>query len=145
MACYRCSMAFTGVLLADLLWLVVEITFTKNSRKARTWLFGASLWKIIKALWLVEYSSKFAFIDRRSWNSECPGLWYALVIEYLSWLAKYIDTKPGAISNPFESLQKFQGRSAFWFIYIAELKIKYFLKIYFFQTLIFANFFDFIH
>ena len=29
-------MAFTGVLLADLLWLVVEITFTKNSRKART-------------------------------------------------------------------------------------------------------------
>ena len=36
-------MAFIGMLLADLLWLVVEIIFTKNSRKARTLLFGASL------------------------------------------------------------------------------------------------------
>ena len=37
---------------------------------------------------------------------------------YLSWLASYTkrtDTEPGDISNPLESLQKFQGRSAFWF------------------------------
>ena len=38
-------MTFTDryVLLADLLWLVVEKTFTKNSRKSETRLFGASL------------------------------------------------------------------------------------------------------
>ena len=33
----------------------------------------------VKALWMVKYSSKFVFIDRRIWNSECPGLWCALV------------------------------------------------------------------
>ena len=71
-------------LLADLLWVIVGRAFTKNSRKARTWLFGASLWKIIEALWLVKYSSKFVFIDRRSWNSEYPGLWYGLVFELTS-------------------------------------------------------------
>ena len=71
-------------LLADLLWLVVDRVFTKNSRKAGMWLFGASLWKIIKVLWPVKYSSKFVFIDRRSWNSECPALWYALVFELTS-------------------------------------------------------------
>ena len=43
-------MAFTGVYFADLLWIVAERAFTKNSREAGTWLFGASLWKIIKAL-----------------------------------------------------------------------------------------------
>ena len=36
-------------LFADLLWLAIERVFTKNSRKARTLLFGASLRKIIKA------------------------------------------------------------------------------------------------
>ena len=77
---YRCA------LLADLLWLFVERAFSKNSRKAGTWLFGASLWKISKILWLVKYSNKFVFSDRRSWNSECPGLWYALVFELTSWL-----------------------------------------------------------
>ena len=71
-------------LLADLLWVIVGRAFTKNSRKARTWLFGASLWKIIEALWLVKYSSKFVFIDRRSWNSEYSGLWYGLVFELTS-------------------------------------------------------------
>ena len=40
-------------------------------------------------------------------------------------------------------MQKFQGRSAFWFTYIDDLKIKYFLKFYFSQTLIFTGFFDF--
>ena len=44
-------------LLADLLWLAVERAFTKNSGKAATWLFEALLWKIIKLLWLVKYSS----------------------------------------------------------------------------------------
>ena len=33
-------MAFTCVLLADSLWLFVERAFTKNSRKAGTFLFG---------------------------------------------------------------------------------------------------------
>ena len=38
-------MAFTGsyALLADLLWLVIDTAFTKNSRKAETRLFGAPL------------------------------------------------------------------------------------------------------
>ena len=70
-------------LLSDFLW-VVERAFTKNSRKAGLWLFGASLWKIIKALWLVKFSGKLIFIERRSWNSECPGLWYTLVSELTS-------------------------------------------------------------
>ena len=67
---------------------------------------------------------------------------------YLSWLVckfKYTDTEKDATCNHFESLQEFQGRSAFWFTYIDELKIKYFLKYYFSQTLIFTGFFDFIH
>ena len=68
-------------LLADLLWLVAERAFTKNLKKAGTCLFGASLWKIIKVLWLVKCSSKFVFTDRRSWNSKCPWLRYALVFE----------------------------------------------------------------
>ena len=72
-------------LLADLLWVVVERAFTKNSRKAGTWLFGALLWKIIKALRLVKHSSKFFFIDRRSSNSEYPGLWYAMVFDWTSY------------------------------------------------------------
>ena len=81
-----CSMAFTGMLCLQIYYglFVVERAFTKNSRKAGTWPFGASLWKIIKALWLVKYSSKFIFTDSRSWNSECPGLWYALVFELTS-------------------------------------------------------------
>ena len=73
------------VFLADLRWLVVKRAFTKNSRKAGTCLFGESSWKIIKALWLIKYSSKFVFIGKRSWNSECPGLWYALVFELTSY------------------------------------------------------------
>ena len=111
-------------LLADLIWLVVERTFMKNSRKAGTWLFGASLWKIIKSLWLVKYSSKFVFIDRRSWNSQCPRQGCGMH-QYLSWLDsqnKYTDTEPGAISNPFESFQKFQGKPAFWFTYKVSWK-----------------------
>ena len=40
-------------LLVNLLWFIVEKAFTKNLRKARAWLFGASMRKIIKALWLV--------------------------------------------------------------------------------------------
>ena len=42
--------SYRYALLADLLWLVVERAFTKNSRKAGMWLFGVSLKKIIKAL-----------------------------------------------------------------------------------------------
>ena len=77
--CYRYA------LLAVLLWLAVESALFKNSRKTETWLFGASLWKIIKALWLVKYSCKFAFNVRRSWNSEFLGLWWhALVFELTS-------------------------------------------------------------
>ena len=53
-------MAYTGIERG------VERVFTKNSIKAGTCLFGASLSKIIKALLLVKYSGKFVFIDRRS-------------------------------------------------------------------------------
>ena len=35
----------------------------------------------MKDLTLIKYSSKFVFIDRRSWNGECPELWFALVFE----------------------------------------------------------------
>ena len=52
-------------LLPDLLWLAVERAFIKNSRKAGTRLFGTLLWKIVKALWLVKYSRKFAEISRK--------------------------------------------------------------------------------
>ena len=34
---------YRDAFLADLIWLVVERAFTKNSRKVGTWLFGASL------------------------------------------------------------------------------------------------------
>ena len=125
-------------LLADLLWLVVERAFTKNSRKAGTCLFGASLWKIIKALWLVKYSCLFLLTGEPGIvNFQGCGMYRARCHQ--------IDTEPGVISNTFKSLQKFQGRSAFWFTYIDELKIKYFLKFSFSQTLIFTGFFDFIH
>ena len=125
-------------LLADLLWLVVERAFTKNSRKAGMWLFGASLWKIIKALWLVKYSSLFLLTGEPGIvNFQGCGMYRARCHQ--------IDREPCVISNTFKSLQKFQGRSAFWFTYIDELKIKYLLKLYFSQTLIFAGFFDFIH
>ena len=72
-------------LLADLLWLAVERVFTKNSRKAGKWLFGASSWKIIEVLWLVKCLSKFVFLDKRSWkvNVQSCGLHW-----YLRWLAK---------------------------------------------------------
>ena len=60
-------------LLADLLWLVVERAFTKNSRKARTYLFGASLRKIIKALWSRTQVSLFLLTGEAK-ISECPGL-----------------------------------------------------------------------
>ena len=100
-------------------------------KKAGMWLLGALLWKIIKSLVACQVL-KFVFIDKGSWNSECPELWYALVFELTSY-TKYTDTKAGAISNHFESLQKFQGRSAFWFSYKDKLKIK-FLKILFFSN-----------
>ena len=52
----------------------------------------------------LKYSSKFAFIHRRSRDSERPGLRYALLFE----LTKYIDTESGAISNPFENFKNFK-------------------------------------
>ena len=54
---------------------------------------------------------------------------------------KYTDTESGIISKPFESLQKFQGRSAVLFTSKDEVKTKYFLKVCFSQTLIFTGYF----
>ena len=85
--CYRYA------LFAGLLWRVVERAFTKNSRKAVTWKFGAWLWKIIQTLWLIKYSSKFVFINRRSWNSECQRLWYVLVFKLTTILDITVETK----------------------------------------------------
>ena len=34
--------------------------------------------------WSSTQVSLFFFFDRRSWNSECPGLWYALALELTS-------------------------------------------------------------
>ena len=67
---------YTYVWLSNLLWVVVERAFTKNSRRAGRWLFGTSLWKIIKFLWLIKCSGaisrchlqsvwKFAEISRK--------------------------------------------------------------------------------
>ena len=70
--------------LTDFLWLAIERAFTKNSRKSGTWLCRASLRKIIKAFWLVKYSSNFGFVDWRNWKGECPELRYALVFELTS-------------------------------------------------------------
>ena len=130
-------------LLADLIWVVVKRAFTKYSRKAGMWLFGTSLWKTIKALWLANFSRNFCLLTGEAGIVNVQGCgmrWY------LSWPASSLaDTDPGAIPNPFESLQKFQGRSAFWFTYIDELKIKYFSKLYFSKTLMFTGFFVFFH
>ena len=66
------------VLLGDLLWLAVERAFTKNSRKTGTWLFGVLLWKIIKALWLIKYSSKLLTGEAGIVNAQglvCIGIW----------------------------------------------------------------------
>ena len=60
-------------LLADLLWLVVERAFAKNSRKAGTCLFAASLWKIIKDLWSSTQESLF-LLTGEAGISECPVL-----------------------------------------------------------------------
>ena len=89
-------------------------------------------WSSIQVLFL--FTREAGIVNVQDWGIH----WY------LSWLAsltKYTDKEPGTTSNPFESLQKFQGRSAFWFISTDELKIKYFLKIYFSQTLMFTGFF----
>ena len=66
-------------LLADLLWLVVEGAFTKNSGKAATWLFEALLWKIIKLLWLVKYSSNLFLLTGEAGIMNVQGFsmrWY---------------------------------------------------------------------
>ena len=81
-------MAFVGMLcLLIYHGLLLEFwAFTKNLRKPGTWLFGASLWKIINALWLVKYSSKFLLLTREAWIVNVQGCgmrWY------LSWLARY--------------------------------------------------------
>ena len=129
-------------LLADLTWFASETALTKNSRKARTCLFGATLWQIIKVLWLVKYLSLFLLTGEAGIvNVQGCGMHW-----YLSWLASQtmcIDTESGTISRHFEILQKFWERSAIWFTYIDELKIKYFFKFYISQTLIFTGFFDF--
>ena len=134
-------MTFTDgyTLPTDVLWLVVERAFAKHSRKAGMRLFGTSLWKVIESLWLVKYSSKFVFIDGRSWNSECPGLWYALVFELASWLDQVHWHR---VRHHLQSFGKFAEISRKVSIRwrLDELKIKYSLKFYFLQTLIFTGF-----
>ena len=65
-----------------------------------TWLFGASLWKIVKALLLYEIVHVSLFYDKRSWNSECPGQWQGLMVFDGIWLSKSSTlTHKHAISN----------------------------------------------
>ena len=60
----------------QLWWLVIERACTKNLRNliSGTWLFGASWWKVIKALSLYEivYINLFFFFDRKSSDED----WY---------------------------------------------------------------------
>ena len=64
-----------------------------------------------KSLKLCDWSSNQATLfDRKTWNSECQGMYRAKLTSYLD---TYTDTEPGTISNTFESLKKFQGRSTF--------------------------------
>ena len=138
-------MAFAGMLFLQIyqVLLVVERAFTKNSRKTGTCLFGAWLWKIIKALWLVKYSSLILLTEVGIVNVQGCGMHWCL--SRLASSTKHTDTEPSAISNRFKSLQKSQWRSAFWFTYTDEQTIKYFLKFYFPQILVSTGFFDFIH
>ena len=69
---WRCSMAFRVMLCLQIYY---GLLLSKHLPRTREKLERDCLWKVIKASWLVKYSSKFVFIDRRrSWNSECPGL-----------------------------------------------------------------------
>ena len=52
-------------------------------------------------------------------------------------------TQSHTISNHYESLEKFQGKSAFWFGWKDALKIKIFGEIRFSQTLVFTGFFPY--
>ena len=78
-------MAFTGVCFADLLlWFVVGRTFVKNLRLERDCLehycersLKVCNWSSIQVIVVV----LFLFFDRRSWHSECPELWHALVFD----------------------------------------------------------------
>ena len=90
----------------QLWWFVIESACTKNSSELMpgTWLFGASWWKLIKALLLYEIAHVSLFFEGRSWKNEFPGQWQGLEDWNIS------------------------------------LKIKYFLEIRFFQTLLFKCF-----
>ena len=79
-------MAFTGACFADLLlWFVVGRTLVKNLRLERDCLehycersLKVCNWSSIQVVVVVVV---FVFFDRRSWNSECPELWHALVFD----------------------------------------------------------------
>ena len=83
-------MAFTGVCFADLLlWFVVGRTFVKNVRLERDCLehycersLKVCNWSSIQVVVVVVFLFFcLFFFDRRSWNSECPELWHALVFD----------------------------------------------------------------
>ena len=51
----------------------------------------------LKGLWLVKYSNEFVFIDRRSWNSKCPGLCVVYVGIWLASLVHWHSHAPSPI------------------------------------------------
>ena len=97
-------------------WLLVERSFTKKSRKLKpgTWVFKASWWNVIKALWLYEIVRVSLFSLTRI------GIWLTRLS--IHWQRCH-----------FQSLWKFAELSRKDFLLF--LKIKYFLGINY-QTLI---------
>ena len=97
-------------------WLFVERSFTKKSRKLEpgTWVFEATWWNVIKALWLYEIVRVSLFLLTRI------GIWLTRLS--IHWQRCH-----------FQSLWKFAELSRKDFLLF--LKIKYFLGINY-QTLI---------
>ena len=69
-------------LLVDLLWVAgCWKSIYQEIKKS----CNVTVWSIIvKDHWSFATGQVSSFIDRRSWNSECPGLWYELVFELTS-------------------------------------------------------------
>ena len=115
-------------MLADLQWLVVERAFTiprTQENLERDYLEN----HCERSLKLCDWSSNQVSLFLLTEEAEVVNIQSCGMHWYLSYKTKYTDTEPEAIPNQLPL--KFQGRLAFWFTYIGELKIKYFLKILF--------------
>ena len=124
---WRCSVFFTGILYLQIYHsLLLKEHLPRTQEKLERYCLEHHCERSLKLRdWSSTQESLFLLTREAGVvNFQGCGMHW-----YLSWLAnKCTDTDSGAISNPFKSLQKLQGRSAFWFTYIDELKIKYFLN-----------------